>query len=643
MIYLSSADGQSHHATKSLDRVESGNLDMPLIRTGFATDKGNALREWATVRNGPGVLVFTYEGTDAHIPDAKHHSRIMLFPVYDDLEVEVTIEGYAKWRPEGSINKPTEPGNNLVARATLKSKTGKVKELPEVKQFRFELLDTSREPGVALNWPLAAKDTDYDLRLTVERGGELSDSEQKLVVSDSSEDDKGQLYAEAKVDSFDFGARASLQVICELEDGREIIGLMKGADGEQDLVRLPKMNGPDWIAESWRNDNKAGKLAADDDDEKVEGQQDNGDGYTLYEEYRGFVMDGKHLEGDPEKKDFFVLNLIGADAKPGIELFEELSQLRVHSKLRRSEMSQTTRLMNGNHRDAPHRVDQHGVWVKTLTRAALGDDGAAAVMLKSGVAGRPGITKGVGILARDDTESAFNKPFNLPAQDAIFQYDRAIAHELLHSVGVEHHGTGDYEDHYFFISPRHPGNRLGGPYFASKAGGNDPVKLLTEAGHDVAAKWYESYAAARQTVQKLFGDGILGNARKHGTTGTGNLAYLDTPEKWAEYELETYTSSTMLANGLIGVEHGQHSGHQDCVMRYSFAKFYEKKNSADKTLYMVTPGSEHIGMQICKAPLGTGINAASHTPQSRYGNAVDGNCAAQICPNDAIPPRKAKR
>lgn len=77
-------------------------------------------------------------------------------------------------------------------------------------------------------------------------------------------------------------------------------------------------------------------------------------------------------------------------------------------------------------------------------------------------------------------------------------------------------------------------------------------------------------------------------------------------------------------------------------MRYSFAKFYEKKNSADKTLYLVTPGSERIGMQICRAPLGTGINAAGHQPQSRYGNtaAGEGNCFAQICPNDAIPPRK---
>jgi len=59
-----------------------------------------------------------------------------------------------------------------------------------------------------------------------------------------------------------------------LEDGREIIGLMKGEGGGQDLVRIPKMTGPDWIAESWRKEKKVENLADDDDNEKVAGQKD---------------------------------------------------------------------------------------------------------------------------------------------------------------------------------------------------------------------------------------------------------------------------------------------------------------------------------------------------------------------------------
>ena len=160
--------------------------------------------------------------------------------------------------------------------------------------------------------------------------------------------------------------------------------------------RLPK-NSEDWLEfclDSWKKAHQAEQLADDDDNEKVEGQKDNGDGFTLSEEYRGWVEKGKHIEGDPEKKDFFVLNLIGADARPGIELFETLSKLRVHSKLRRSEMSETTRLMNGNHGDAPRNKDQHGVWVKTfaLKIRSQGDDGGGGrtKLNKAGVAGRPG-------------------------------------------------------------------------------------------------------------------------------------------------------------------------------------------------------------------------------------------------------------
>ena len=97
--------------------------------------------------------------------------------------------------------------------------------------------------------------------------------------------------------------------------------------------------------------------------------------------------------------------------------------------------------------------------------------------------------------------------------------------------------------------------------------------------------------------------------------------------------------------GLVGVEQGPHSGDQGCVMRYYFAKFYEAKNSAQKTLYLVTPGSESIGLSICHAATGTGVNAAGHTPQSRYGDAASGagDCFSQICPNDAIPPRQLKK
>jgi hypothetical protein len=563
------------------------------------------------------------------------------------VELVITAPGYAQWRPEASIGKPHEPGNDLTAKATLKSKVGNVKYLPEVKHIRFQLLDTSREPGVCMNWPLQAKDDDYDLRLAVVAGGTLSKKEQVLEVKEPKRNDEGQPYAEVRIDSFDFGGRASLRAVCLLEDGREIEGVMKGEGGGQDMVRLPRMKSPGWIADSWRKKHNAQKLADDADDEEVKEQKENGDGYTLYEEYRGWVVNRKHLEGDPAKKDFFVLNLVGGDADPGIDLFEQLSQLRVHAKLQRNEMSAKTRLMNGNHRDAPQNKPQHGVWVKTFaSRSALGDDGAMTVMNQKGVAGRPGLVDGIGILARDNTESAFNKPFNLAAGDAIFAYDRAIAHELLHSVGAEHHGTGDYNMIVGYASTRNPLNKIGRPYYGTSP--DKPIDLRTEEGEDVARRDLPKYEEFRKFADMAMQDRALKEGAEYlNRNGVGYNGF-HTPQDFADAQIEIIIIYCFMhLNGVVGAEHGEHSGAEDCLMRYYFAKYYESKKPAsmgNKMYYLIEPGTERIGMEICHDHKGTGVNAAGHRPQSRYGDtaAAAGNCFEQICPNDAIPPRVTK-
>ena len=574
------------------------------------------------------------------------------------VELIITAPGYDEWRPEGNIKQPTKPGNKIVARATLKPMDGSPGNfVPKIKSIRFQLLDTSREPGVCMNWPLEAKDKDYDLRLVAMGGGKLSKSDQILEVTEPHKNDSGNYYAETQIDSYDFGGRASLRAVCLLNDGREIEGVMKDV-GE--MPKLPKMKKPGWIADNWRKAHHVEKLADDDDSEKIEGQKEKGDGFTLYEEYRGWVVNGKRVEGDPEGKDFFVLNLIGGDAETGIDLFEQLSELKVHSKLKRSEMSEKTRLMNGNRVDGPHNKDQHGVWVKQFVDdpkgmadgktgvQKLGDKGAITKMEKSGVAGRPGITEGIGILARDNTESIFNQPFNLPTQDAIFAYDRAIAHELLHSVGVEHHGTGDFRMIVGYASTRNPLNKLGRPYYGTSV--DKPIDLRTEEGEDVAQHDIPEYEKFRKFTDMMMQDRMLKEGADYiKRNGVGYSGY-HTPQDYADFQIEIIIIFCFMhLDGVVGVEHGEHSGAEDCLMRYYFAKFYESKKPpamGDKMYYVVKPGTERIGMEICRSGKGTGINAPKppQLPQSRYGDAASdaGNCFEQICPNDAIPPRKTK-
>ncbi|WP_414665118.1 hypothetical protein [Horticoccus sp. 23ND18S-11] len=640
-------------------------------------------RFWAQLAGGPGIVTLTTrfvvpdKGRPQQHGDLTVRSRVVMYPVYDDVEVEVTIPGYAEWRPKGNIAQPKLAGSALAARAVLKSKAGKTKSLPEVEFFRFELLDTSREPGVCLNWPLGAKDDDYDLRLanfgTMISGsqmaaakaffttwglqsagdydlaslpsgelprmsfGEVTLDGQKAELRAPPKDQAGQPYAEAAIECFDFGAKAELRVTCVLKDGRQIIGLMKGAGGEQDLVRLPKRAGPDWIAEQWRKENEATSLSASDDNEKIEGQRFNGDGFTLYEEYRGWVVGGKHVTGDPKRKDFFVLNLIGADAATGIGMFEAVAKLRVH-RLRAGEMSEQARLLNGNHRDAPHRVAQHGVWVKHFSRSGLGDTGAATVMEKKGVAGRPGLVKGIGLLARNNPESAFNQPFNVAARDLPLAYDRAVAHELLHSVGVEEHGPDETQRHWLsLVPPGAAGNQTGRPRY--QTAGGEMFTVLTETGENLADKNYQQYLATKAMLEQI---GTREIWKKVWASTYANLPPGSTTlDQRAEEYVEQLARAPFELNGIVGQEGRQHSGAEDCVMRYYFARFYEAKGRPN-TLYLVTPGTERISYQICHSPTGTGANAAGRSPQSRYGNATLGNCFAQICPNDAVPPAGEK-
>lgn len=642
---------------------------------GFSKDKYTVTRHWSGVRDGKGIneveteldnrvesVVFNgtigdrpalttgnfeYTGLAASKSTRPfvRRGQIQFWPEFDEYALEVAIADYGKWRPLGSVAKPATPGNSLTAKATVVTK-GKG-EPPQVKAIRFELLDVSREPGVCLNWPLGATDRNPDLRLASApmTPGTLTAEDQRLEVKTPIGDEKGRPYALAQIDSYDFGSRATLRVTCELVDGRELVGELKGenAESSQDLIRLPQMNGPDWIAAVWKKENDVVALPDADDREKIEGQQYDGDGFTLYEEYRGWVVEGKRIEGDPKRKDFFVLNLIGADARKGIDLFEKVSQLRVHSKLKRSEISEKTRLMNGNHRDAPQRVQQHGVWVKTFdSTRSLGGTGAFTPLTKAGVSGRPGLTVGVGLLPRSHEDSAFNKPFNLPKYYSVFAFDRAIAHELLHSVGVEHHGDEDGTLSAKWVSPRHPLNKVGRPYFREMAtfGPHKIMTILDENGHDLAAQYMTEYARDAELTRQWHWDKWIAEGKDFIAKRQGYKLELDTPEKYAERELEDSVGRAFYAE-VLGRPGGEHSGVQDCLMRYYFAKFYPVKGKAE-TYYMVTPGTEPFGMELCRSKGGTGVNAASRQPQSRYGDASEngGSCFGQICPNDAIPPKK---
>jgi len=542
------------------------------------------------------------------------------------VELIITADGYDAWRPETTPKR--EPGTPLEVTAKVLSLNGGPGV--GVKSFIWELQGTSKEPGVALNFPLDQFTDNPDLEL--DASGEdfvLTQEKQRMVrtVRSGSSD-------HVKVVPFDWGGWSTLQVTALLEDGRRVKGRLKGS--KELGLRIPKRDKNSHIADIWKTQNKIGADDLDDENEPV-GDGNKGDGFTLYEEYRGFIIEGEHVEGDPKAKDFFVLNLIGADAEPGIALFESLSGFRVHTTTQVTEMSEEIRKMNGDFTEGAHGVEQHGVVLKTFESVAkLGGSGAFTVPLNetqdSKLSFRPGTTKAIGILPRGHAESDFSKPFNLRAEDVMTAFDRAIAHELMHSVGAIHHGTGDGKIDFVFVAPENALSTVGRPYFAVSGHEGKPVELRDESKHDLAAETYVRYATALSAFAKFMRAPLIGNP--------GDPGYPKMSEADFLHLCDADVNELFNRSGLVGAENGQHSGEQDCIMRYSFAKFYPMKKPSDG-FYEIAAGAERVGSILCNSSEGTGVNDSGHYPQSRHGNAADeaGNCAAQISPNDAVKPR----
>jgi hypothetical protein len=87
-----------------------------------------------------------------------------------------------------------------------------------------------------------------------------------------------------------------------------------------------------------------------------------------------------------------------------------------------------------------------------------------------------------------------------------------------------------------------------------------------------------------------------------------------------------------LAIPWVAVAQGQHSGHENCVMRYDAAWFYTR-DPGDAERFEV-PDLEHAGMGFCASTDGTGVNDPGRRPQHRHGDAAKGRCQEQLCIND---------
>jgi hypothetical protein len=609
-----------------------------------------------TIQAPSGILELYGGDTNA---DASWTVSWNLAPVPPNLDVVVTIPDYDTWRPTAGKNETDITGNLLTIQAQLVQKsTGQtaIGIVPE--KWSFSLPDVSNEPGVAMNWPsmqdrIDPKNSPPDMTFNKQINAALSpfltisNNDTLAEINDPSQTPSPQQVQVILV-PFDWGGWATLNVSATVF-GVPIKGHLQLAAGQNipDILLPKRQSVSQHVADVWKTQNNVPLSTPDSDDSET--NPDGlpgcvGDGLTLYEEYRGFMENGKHIEGDPNKKDFFIQNLIGADAEPGIWLFTELSGLNVHKDLQKDEMDGFrtptvpgtgfgTRLINFNHAQGAHEVDQHGVFMVTCKLL-----GGKTFFSVPGVHGRPGITESICMQNRDFTGFFSLNPSETHAgaitpQNALVQYDVGVAHELFHSAGIDHHGDGDLQQQVFtLLPPNDPRNAIGQAVF--QLGGQNVRMLREKDNTDLAATWWQDFQA-----KYAFYQNVLANPSQFDPVLV---------EIGKDYVRDFPFSDFLRALiAYVGQPHAEHSGDDRCVMRYFFANAYPSvyPRVGLPVFYSVTPGTEPVGASLCNSPAGNpgGVNDPNRPippgfPQPRYFDAARGDCQHQVCVNDKNPP-----
>jgi hypothetical protein len=479
---------------------------------------------------------------------------------------------YCSWRPLCSDSEE-KPGNHLNVDWRVVEEGGDPSRPAKVKQVVFSLRNTSQLPGVCMNHPLVPKTpADFDLKFqplpetlgpsSVEPDGQKLIIHGKLVSGGS---------GSITVDCFDSGATGMLVAEAELEDGRPLTAIVEGT-GDPGLLIPDYEPGASLIATDWRTNRAPGKPDDADDEDKPAGDGKHGDGLTVWEEYRGFWVGGSWKEGDPAKKDFFVWNKCGAMAEPGVTKFETLSQLHVR-RLEAGELRED-QVINFNHAGRPHRVDQHGILIKS--EPTLGDFCQAHNRFPGVPVGTPKSITFVGVgnvpnvmVQTQAGGKSTNELYIAPM----------LAHELFHCCNVYHHGE----------QPTSLGNGI--TWTKDAAGiiweGAVKIRVLDSSGKDISGM------VTFPTI-------------------VGPLA------------MKTVT----LYNW-----QGLASGDVSCVMRYETGQAYIPRGApGDRVLLLPKEMEMEIGGGLCTSPAATGTNL---TP-GRWGPCADhrGNCAGQIHVSD---------
>ncbi len=224
---------------------------------------------------------------------------------YTDYPLEAVLtpgSQYATWLPAASPV-DTMPGTNLAVTVALRVASDPGLTPPDKAFITFRLRNVSMEPGACLNAPSAAQASlAPDLRFATNAAFEISEDGLMATTREP-------VYsAQIQVAAYDWGAFGQLEATVVSENHQEI-PVRIGSDTNATFLSIPLDDNGNHIADGWEKG--MGILESNLPPEWASPplpphQRYAGDGLSLYEKYRGFVLFGAHERLDPMARHLFI-------------------------------------------------------------------------------------------------------------------------------------------------------------------------------------------------------------------------------------------------------------------------------------------------------------------------------------------------
>lgn len=252
---------------------------------------------------------------------------------------------WESWLPEGPTPKNAH-GNTFGAHLELvDATTNKPWTGPETAiSATYDILEVTHLPGICGNWPKKGA-AEYEERpdlffSAANKTATVTDPERQLLDLDRKHWNDTVL-----VEARDFAAWGRIAARVKLSNG--VVLDASFAPTSTTYITLPRDQDLDHIADAWSHGQVLEPLA---DDEDTPGFRTRGDGFTVMEEYRGFLVsrgrkplpdhgasdDEEHKRFDPKQRELIVAVDLDPSKSPslidrGISIFEKASGIAVYA------------------------------------------------------------------------------------------------------------------------------------------------------------------------------------------------------------------------------------------------------------------------------------------------------------------------